>query len=144
MGASGRSLRRASSPSSSSRRCSASARASGWRSCGPMTSTPSRALGLDALAEVSEAVESGAGLPEVARAAGRAIESSVIVLDASSSVLAVACASPDDERAVMAGESGAQAVERRVADTPVGELRYRPRGEPEPALLRLVANLIAL
>jgi hypothetical protein len=110
-----------------------------------MTSTgSSRALGLDALAEVSEAVESGAGLPEVTRAAGRAIESSVIVLDASASVLAVACASPDDERAVMAGESGAQAVELRVADHPVGELRYRPRGEPEPALLRLVSNLIAL
>jgi sugar diacid utilization regulator len=109
-----------------------------------MTSTPSRALGLDALAEVSEAVESGAGLPEVARAAGRAIESSVIVLDVSASVLAVACASPDDERAVMAGESGAQSVELRVADSPVGELRYRPRGEPEPVLLRLVANLIAL
>src|SRR4051794_11316981 len=109
-----------------------------------MTSTPSRALGLDALAEVSEAVESGAGLPEVTRAAGRAIESSVIVLDASASVLAVACASPDDERAVMAGESGAQSGELRVADTPVGELRHPPRGGGEPVLLRLVANLIAL
>jgi sugar diacid utilization regulator len=98
----------------------------------------------EALAEVSEAVESGAGLPAVARAAGRALDASVIVLDASSSVLAVACASPDEERAVMAGESGATAVELRVADTAAGELRYRPRGEPDPALLRLVANLIAL
>jgi len=109
-----------------------------------MTSTRSPTLGLEALAEVSEAVESGAGLPEVARAASRAIESSVIVLDGSASVLAVACASPDDERAVMAGESGAESVELRVADVAVGELRYRPRGEPEPALLRLVSNLIAL
>src|SRR5215210_7408751 len=109
-----------------------------------MTSTRSGALGLEALAEVSEAVESGAGLPEVARAASRAIESSVIVLDASSSVLAVACASPDDERAVMAGESGATAVQLRVADVVAGELRYRPRGESDPALLRLVVNLIAL
>jgi len=109
-----------------------------------MTSTRSPTLGLEALAEVSEAVESGAGLPEVARAASRAIESSVIVLDGSASVLAVACASPDDERAVMAGESGAESVELRVADAAVGELRYRPRGEPEPALLRLVSNLIAL
>jgi sugar diacid utilization regulator len=109
-----------------------------------MTSTRSGPLGLEALAEVSEAVESGAGLPEVARAASRAIDASVIVLDASASVLAVACASPDDERAVMAGESGADSVELRVADAGVGELRYRPRGDPEPALLRVVSNLIAL
>src|SRR3954466_13257171 len=85
---------------------------------------------LDALDEVSEAVESGAGLPAVARAAGRALDASVIVLDSASSVLAVACSSPDDERAVMAGESGSSGVELRVADAPVGELRYRPRGEP--------------
>ena len=37
---------------------------------------------LDALEEVSEAVEAGAGLPSVARAAGRALDASVIVLDA--------------------------------------------------------------
>jgi sugar diacid utilization regulator len=101
---------------------------------------------LEALDEVSEAVESGAGLPAVARAAARALDASVIVLDAASSVLAVACQSSEDERAVMAGESGAQGVELRVADLPVGELRYRPRGEPPPqqALLRIVTNLIAL
>jgi sugar diacid utilization regulator len=100
---------------------------------------------LDSLDEVSEAVESGAGLPEVARAAGRALDASVIVLDAAASVLAVACASSEDERAVMAGESGAESVELRVAEMPVGQLRYRPRGEPPPgALLRLVANLIGL
>ncbi len=100
---------------------------------------------LDSLDEVSEAVESGAGLPEVARAAGRALDASVIVLDAAASVLAVACASSEDERAVMAGEGGADTVELRVAELPVGQLRYRPRGEPPPAaLLRLVANLIGL
>ena len=100
---------------------------------------------LDSLDEVSEAVESGAGLPEVARAAGRALDASVIVLDAASSVLAVACASTEDERAVMAGEGGAETVDLRVAELPVGQLRYRPRGEPPPAaLLRLVANLIGL
>jgi sugar diacid utilization regulator len=100
---------------------------------------------LESLDEVSEAVESGAGLPEVARAAGRALDASVIVLDAASSVLAVACASTEDERAVMAGEGGAETVELRVAELPVGQLRYRPRGEPPPAaLLRLVANLIGL
>jgi sugar diacid utilization regulator len=100
---------------------------------------------LAALDDVSEAVESGAGLPAVARAAGRALDASVIVLDSSSSVLAVACASPDDERRVMAGESGSSSVELRVADAPVGELRYRPRGAPpDPSLLRLVTNLIGL
>jgi sugar diacid utilization regulator len=100
---------------------------------------------LEALDEVSDAVESGAGLPAVARAAGRALEASVIVLDAGSSVLAVACASPEDERAVMAGEAGTETVELRVAESEVGRLRYRPRGEQPPgALLRLVANLIGL
>lgn len=100
---------------------------------------------LEALDEVSDAVESGAGLPAVARAAGRALDASVIVLDAASSVLAVACASPEDERAVLAGEGRTAAVELRVADVEVGRLRYRPRGEPPPgALLRLVANLIGL
>src|SRR3954462_616537 len=61
---------------------------------------------LESLEEVSEAVESGAGLPEVTRAAGRALDASVIVLDAAGSVLAVACASTEDERVVMAGEAG--------------------------------------
>jgi sugar diacid utilization regulator len=100
---------------------------------------------LEALDEVSEAVESGAGLPSVARAAGRALDASVIVLDSSSSVLAVACESSEDERAVMAGEGGTEAVELLVAEAVVGQLRFRARGEPPPAaLLRLVANLIAL
>jgi sugar diacid utilization regulator len=100
---------------------------------------------LEALDEVSEAVESGAGLPSVTRAAGRALDASVIVLDASSSVLAVACSSPEDERAVMAREGGTETVELRVAETAVGQLRFRTRGEPPPAaLLRLVANLIGL
>ena len=67
------------------------------------------------------------------------------MVDAASSVLAVACESTEDERAVMAGEAGAESVELRVAELPVGQLRYRPRGEPPPAaLLRLVANLIGL
>src|SRR5436190_12640860 len=98
---------------------------------------------LAALDEVSEAVESGAGLPAVARAAGRALDASVIVLDSASSVLAVACASPEDERAVMAGEGDSESVDLRVADADVGRLRFRPRGAPpDPALLRMVANLI--
>lgn len=100
---------------------------------------------LEALDEVSEAVESGAGLPAVARAAGRALDASVIVLDSASNVLAVACASPEDERAVMAGEGDSETVTLVVADRAVGQLRFRPRGERPPAsLLRLVANLTGL
>jgi sugar diacid utilization regulator len=96
---------------------------------------------LDAFAGVSEAVESGAGLPELARATARALEASVAVVDASANVLAVACASPDEERAVL---SSGEVLELRVADTTVGQLRYRARGEPPPtALLRLVGTLIA-
>jgi sugar diacid utilization regulator len=98
----------------------------------------------EALGEVSEAVESGAGLPEVARAASRALDASVIVLDSTSSVLAVACASPEDERAVMAGEAGSESVDLRVADATVGWIRYRPRGDTDPTVLRIVTNLIAL
>jgi sugar diacid utilization regulator len=100
---------------------------------------------LEALEEVSEAVEAGAGLPSVARAAGRALDASVIVLDARHGVLAVACASRDDERYVMGLEGDTRAVDLTVADVSVGELRFRTRGpEPPSALLRLVANLIGL
>jgi sugar diacid utilization regulator len=111
----------------------------------PSSATAEPRSFLESLDEVSEAVESGAGLPEVTRAAGRALDASVIVLDATGGVIAVACASSEDERAVMAGERGAESVELRVAELPVGQLRYRPRGEPPPgSLLRLVANLIGL
>jgi PucR family transcriptional regulator, purine catabolism regulatory protein len=100
---------------------------------------------LESLDEVSDAVESGSGLPEVTRAAGRALDASVIVLDAAGGVLAVACESSEDERAVMAGEAGADSVDLRVAEQPVGQLRFRSRGESPPGgLLRLVGNLIAL
>ena len=110
---------------------------------GALTAAPRSFL--DALDEVSEAVEAGSGLPSVARAAGRALDASVIVLDSRSSVLAVACASPEDERAVMALEGDARSVDLTVAEVAVGELRYRPRAaEPAPSLLRLVANLIGL
>ena len=46
------------------------------------TSSAGQRSFLDALDEVSDAVEAGAGLPAVTRAAGRALDASVIVLDA--------------------------------------------------------------
>jgi sugar diacid utilization regulator len=98
-----------------------------------------------ALGDVAVAAESGGSLPEVARAASRALNSGLAVIDAASRVLAVACASPEDERAVLEVRDGTETLELRVADTLVGELRARPRGaRPAPEVRRLVAALIAL
>src|SRR3954451_12407175 len=100
---------------------------------------------LELYEQVSDAVESGPGLPSVTRAAGRALNASAIVLNGSGNVLASSCASPGDERAVMAGEGASERTDLRVADATVGELRFRARGEPpEPALLRMVTTLIGL
>ena len=100
---------------------------------------------LAGLAEVSAAVESGAGLPEIARAVGRALDASVAIIDASSSVLAVACASPEDERTLLSDESDRETHELRVADAAVGRLLLRPRGETPPdGLVRMVVTLIGL
>jgi hypothetical protein len=68
------------------------------------------------LDELSEAIESGAGLPAQA-----------------------------EERKLLAGEDDVVRAELRVADTAVGELRYRPRGEePAAAVTRMVSTLLAL
>ncbi len=97
------------------------------------------------LEELSEAIESGAGLPTVARAAARALGASVALIDRSSAVLAVAATSSAEESKLLAGESSVTSGELRVADSVVGELRYRPRGpEPAPTLLRMVSTLVAL
>ncbi len=97
------------------------------------------------LEELSEAIESGAGLPTVARAAAKALGASVALIDRSSAVLAVAATSSAEESKLLAGESSVTSGELRVADAVVGELRYRPRGpEPAPTLLRMVSTLVAL
>jgi sugar diacid utilization regulator len=97
------------------------------------------------LEELSAAIESGAGLPAVARAAGRALGASVALIDRASNVLAVAAASPDEERKLLAGGAGVEVVDLRVADSAVGELRWRAReGEPDAALLRMVSTLLGL
>jgi sugar diacid utilization regulator len=96
---------------------------------------------LDALAE---AIESGAGLPAVARAASKVLNASVALIDRSSAVLAVGGAAPDQEEKLLAGGDGVVSVELRVADAAVGELRYRADPEPEPAIARMVSTLIAL
>jgi sugar diacid utilization regulator len=96
---------------------------------------------LDALAE---AVESGAGLPAVARAAAKVLQASVALIDRSSAVLAVAGASSDQEQKLLAGGEDVTTVELRVADSVVGELRYRGKAAPDPAIARMVTTLLAL
>jgi len=98
------------------------------------------------LEKLSAAIESGSGLPAVARAGAATLDASVALIDRSSAVLAVAAASPDEESKLLAGGEGTQVLELRVADNPVGEMRWRPRGDSEPdaALLRMVATLIGL
>jgi sugar diacid utilization regulator len=99
--------------------------------------------GLDAL---SEAVESGAGVPAVTRAAAGVLGGSVAVIDRSTAVLAVAGASAEEERKLLSGGENVTTVELRVADRAVGELRYRVRGEagPDAMTARMVATLLAL
>src|SRR3954466_6479800 len=107
----------------------------------PGSASTERAAMLDAL---SEAVEAGAGLPAVARAAARLLDASVALIDRSSAVLAVAGASPDQEKKLLSGSEGVVKVELRVADSAVGELRYRAKTSPDPTIARMVTTLLAL
>ena len=99
---------------------------------------------LSALAEITEAVQAGAGLPEVLRAAGRALEASLILIDRSASILAVTARSPADERSLMRDADDVVTIELKVADAAVGQLRMRVRDrQPDPSMLSLVTTLIA-
>src|SRR5215203_3539382 len=110
----------------------------------PIRPQPTPAGDLDALAQITDAVESGLGLPEVVRAAARALDASLVLIDRSSSVLAVAARSTADERALMANAPGVSVHELRVGHATVGRLRLRGRtGEPPAAFLRVVTTLIA-
>jgi hypothetical protein len=91
---------------------------------------------LDALDAVTDAVESGAGLPEVVRAAARALDASLAVTDPAGATLAVAARSPADERSLLAAAKGVDSVPLRLGDTPVGTLRIRARAQPAPAVAR--------
>jgi sugar diacid utilization regulator len=100
----------------------------------------------DELAAVAEVVESGDGLPALARAIAGVLEASVAILDRSSSVLAVACASPEDERAVLGAREGVERLDLLAGDATLGELRLRARrgAVPPPGLTRALAALVAL
>jgi PucR family transcriptional regulator, purine catabolism regulatory protein len=97
-----------------------------------------------ALDAITAAVEAGAGLPEVVRAAAAALDASLVLIDRSSAVLAVAVRSSADERALMEESAGVTIHELRVGDEVVGRLRLRGRSaEPPATVLRLVCTLIA-
>jgi len=106
--------------------------------------TPAKPAAQEPLDALSEAVESGAGLPAVARAAARVLDASVALIERSGAVLAVAGASPDQEEKLLAGDERVTSVELRVADSAVGELRYRAKAPPDPAIARMVTTLLAL
>ncbi len=100
----------------------------------------SELVGLDA---VTEAVESGAGLPEVVRAASRALDASLAVTDAAGATIAVAARSSADERSLLSGADGVTSLPLRVADAIVGSLHMRARAEPSPVVQRLLVTMIA-
>jgi hypothetical protein len=107
--------------------------------------TPAKRDSESLLDALSEAIESGAGLPAVTRAAARALDASVVVIDRSSAVLAVAASSQAEEGTLLSGGDDVVSAELRVADAVVGELRYRARGEPPaPTVTRMVSTLLAL
>ena len=100
-------------------------------------------LDLAVLDEITAAVQTGAGLPTVVRAAARVLDASVVVVDRGGQALAVAARSPADEQSLLTEAGGVQAIELRVGDVEVGRLRLRARGTTPPGLLRLVSTLIA-
>jgi sugar diacid utilization regulator len=101
----------------------------------------SELVGLDA---VTEAVESGAGLPEVVRAASRALDASLAVTDAAGATIAVAARSSADERSLLSGAEDVTSLPLRVADAVVGSLHMRARAEdPSPLVRRLLVTMIA-
>jgi sugar diacid utilization regulator len=103
---------------------------------------PDSGAALDALAE---SVESGAGLPETARCAAAALYATVALIDSRGAVLAVAAASPSEERELLSAQDGVTSIDLRVSESVVGQLRFRVREDvPEPAVLRLVTTLLAL
>ncbi|MCW3027344.1 MAG: hypothetical protein JWN81_555 [Solirubrobacterales bacterium] len=98
---------------------------------------------LAALDAITEAVESGAGLPEVVRAAAKALDASLAVTDAWGATLAVAARSPAEERSLLSHGKGVSSTPLRVADTVVGTLHMRVKSEPSVSMQRLLVTMIA-
>ncbi|HEX3451814.1 MAG TPA: helix-turn-helix domain-containing protein, partial [Solirubrobacteraceae bacterium] len=86
---------------------------------------------------------SGAGLPEVVRAAAKALDASLAVTDAWGATLAVAARSPAEERSLLAKADDVSILPLRVADAVVGSLHMRARTEPSASMRRLLVTMIA-
>ncbi len=98
---------------------------------------------LAALDAISDAVESGAGLPEVVRAAAKALDASLAVTDAWGATLAVAARSPAEERSLLSGGEGVANLPLRVADSVVGTVYMRAKSEPSASMRRVLLAMIA-
>ncbi len=111
----------------------------------PVTQSSQGGPDFAALDAITDAVESGAGLPDIVRAASRALDASLVLVDRAGAVLAVAARSPADERSLTANGAGVETLELRVADEPVGLLRMRLRGGEGAGtgLVKLVTTLVA-
>ena len=75
------------------------------------------------------------------------LDASVALIDRSSAVLAVAAASPDEESKLLSGGEAVQSAELRVADSVVGELRWRAdrrRPSRAPRCCGMVTTLLGL
>jgi sugar diacid utilization regulator len=108
------------------------------------TSETPDTVDLDALDAISSAVAMGQGLPEIVRAAAKALDASLVLADRAGAVLAVAARSSADERSLMAdGREDVALVDLRVAGQGVGTMRMRARSPVQPVVLRLVAILLA-
>ena len=109
-----------------------------------MTPGIDQQTGMLALDDLTTAVEDGAGLPEIVRCAARVLDASLVLIDRSSTVLAVAARSTADERALLRDAEGVERLELRVGDIEVGSLRLRQRVETgDQTLRRLVAAVVA-
>jgi sugar diacid utilization regulator len=109
-----------------------------------MSTQSSGGVDFTALAAITDAVEGGAGLPEILRTASRALDASLVMIDRSATILAVAARSPADERSLMQDTDDVVTIELKVADVSVGQLRMRTREHaPDSAMVRFVTTLIA-
>ena len=100
---------------------------------------------LGALEDVSAAVEAGAGLPEVVRAAARALDASLLLCDPAGAVLAVAARSKAEEGALGSAGRGVESIELRLRDELVGAaVAASPaRDRPRPRCWRCCRPLLA-
>src|SRR5579875_3446958 len=103
----------------------------------------SRPVGAEEIAAVLDALEQGSGLPEAARALGRALQASVLISDASGATLALAARSSGEERALRAGGSGVRTCPLTIAGERVGTLVLRARCRVEAELMRVITLLLA-